>query len=144
MALRLEWEARFLIEQVRLEATDESRSFIGQAFRALRKVNARIPAETQVDAAAYEVIAVGTPVWALGAAPAVRTWLERCRGMRGKRAIAFATYGSGLGKNACVDEMSRILRLRGARVLPAVLIQQNQCRNPDSMRKIWRESLHEF
>jgi len=128
-------QTRFQTDLVRIEALDESASFFGQARRAFFKTEARIPDTLPFDVSAYALVAVGTPVWAFGAAPAVRSWLRRSRGFNAARGVAFATYGSGAGSKKCVDEMSCLLRAKGATTVKTLLIQQAQCSQPAMMRQ---------
>ncbi|MCM8782976.1 MAG: hypothetical protein NC909_01065, partial [Candidatus Omnitrophica bacterium] len=85
----------------------ESNKFLIQALRALRKIKAPLP-PINFDLSRYDIICVGTPVWAFGPAPAVNTFLENCFGLENKRIILFCTYGSGLGKERCLNYMQNV------------------------------------
>ena len=50
-----------------------------------------------VDASAYELIIIGTPVWAWSCAPAMRSFLEGTK-IEGKRIALFCCHGGGKGK----------------------------------------------
>ncbi|MHB1357017.1 MAG: flavodoxin family protein [Anaerolineae bacterium] len=50
----------------------------------------------------YDLIYVGTPIWASRMAPAVRTWLAEA-GLKGKRVALFASSGSGKTGRAFTD-----------------------------------------
>ena len=110
------------VDEIELQA-DESKSFFSQAGRAflhkrtgLRGVN--------FDLSGYDLICLGTPVWAFGPAPAMNTYLDRCSGVENKEAILFATYGSGAGKEKCLNYMQDILSKKGAKNFKRFSIQQ--------------------
>ncbi len=126
-----------------LQATDESESFFGQAVRALLKRRARLKPQTRVELAEYDLICLGTPVWAFGPAPALRTFMQVCTGVANKPILNFVTYGSGAGKNNCISQMNELMTKKGARPGTPLLIQQFQLYNPtkvtDSIRKVLDE-----
>lgn len=49
------------------------------------------------DIASHDLVFVGTPVWAGGPAPAMRTFLDACD-LRGKHVALFCCHGGGPGK----------------------------------------------
>jgi len=111
------------VEIVELKALDESGSFLGQANRAFWKKRAKIDF-TDSDLSPYDLICLGTPVWAFGPAPAINTYLDKCSGLDGKSVVLFTTYGSGTGNNRCLDYMQKILTEKGAKSFNRFSIQQ--------------------
>ena len=81
------------------------------------------------DLSEFDVIALGTPVWAFGMAPAMRTYLDKCRNIAGKNILLFATYGSGAGKDRCISEMTDIVKNMGALKVMPVLVQERNVKN---------------
>jgi flavodoxin len=59
------------------------------------------------DAAVYDLVLIGTPVWAFTMAPAVRTYLSRC-GPTIRKAAFFCTMG-GSGDRKTFAHMTRVL-----------------------------------
>jgi len=111
------------VEVVELKSLDEPDKFLGQAFRAFRHKRAKIdPASS--DLKKYDLICLGTPVWAFAPAPAMNTYLDQCYGLEGKEVILFTTYGSGTGNTRCLNYMQEILSKKGARKLNRFSIQQ--------------------
>lgn len=133
--------SNFKTSLIELQAADESDSFLRQAIRALFKRKARIQDNLNADLSAYDLIALGTPVWAFGMAPALRAYLDICRNITGKRILLFATYGSGVGKDKCVDEMSAIVKKMGAKDTVSFLIQQNDVKNRDLVKNRIQKAL---
>jgi len=112
------------VDILKLDAPKESKSFFGQCVRAFRKLKTEIQNGVSFDVADYDLISFGTPVWAFGMAPALRTYIDKCSGLEGKSAIIFSTYGSGAGKDRCMNEMEQILKAKGAKTLKRFCIQQ--------------------
>lgn len=118
-ALKQKGEADIL----ELKALDESISFFGQCRRAFRHTQAKIE-PINFDLSGYDLICFGSPVWALGPAPAMNTYLAQPSGLAGKRVILFTTYGSGAGKERCTNYMQDILIQKGAKEFSRFSIQQ--------------------
>ncbi len=116
-------KSRSEAREVELKATDESRSFLGQCRRAFSKKRAQIEA-TDFDLSGYDLICLGTPVWAFGPAPAINTYLDRCSGLEGKKVVLFTTYGSGTGNERCLNYMQDALVKKGAKEFSRFSIQQ--------------------
>jgi len=129
LVLQKELSAQYQTDIIRVEALDEADSFFGQCVRALRKKQALIDVNISFDVSDYDLIALGTPVWAFGMAPAMRTYMNKCRGFESKDIIVFATYGSGVGKDRCLKEMAAIAKSKGAGQVRRFLIQQNDTKD---------------
>jgi len=111
------------VDTFRLEAMDESDSFLGQCKRALFKKKAQIK-DTVFDLSSYSLICLGTPVWAFGMAPALRAYIDRCKGAENKNLVLFTTFGSGTGNNKCLNEMQAILAQKGVKEFKRFSVQQ--------------------
>jgi len=118
-ALKAKGEA----EELELIALDEANTFLGQCGRAFKHVRAQIK-DVNLDLSKYDLICFGTPVWAFGPAPALNAYLDKCSGISGKDIILFSTYGSGAGKERCLDYMQNILSGKGAKSFKRFHIQQ--------------------
>ncbi|TRZ50736.1 MAG: hypothetical protein D4S01_06060, partial [Dehalococcoidia bacterium] len=102
------------VDILELKAADESTSFFKQALRALVRTKADV-GTINFDLSKYDLICIGTPVWAFGPAPAMNTYLDKCKGFQGKDTIVFTTYGSGTGNNHCINYIKSILNKKGAK-----------------------------
>ncbi|MBU1726846.1 MAG: flavodoxin family protein [Candidatus Omnitrophica bacterium] len=111
------------VDLIDLQALDESNSFLGQCRRAIVRKKGKI-APVKLDLSAFDLICFGTPVWAFGPAPAINAYLEQCTGLSGKEVILFTTYGSGAGKERCVNYMQDILSRKGTKSFKRFSIQQ--------------------
>ena len=117
-ALRKTYE----VDILELKALDESKSFFGQALRALVRIKAKVE-RVNIDLSEYDLICMGTPVWAFGPAPAMNAYLEKCKGLNGKQAIVFTTYGSGAGNNNCLNYMRSVLNKKGTKKCESFTMQ---------------------
>ncbi|MDD5431596.1 MAG: NAD(P)H-dependent oxidoreductase [Candidatus Omnitrophica bacterium] len=111
------------VEQIELKAPDESKSFLGQCKRAFSHTKAKLE-ETNYDLSGYDLICFGSPVWAFGPAPAINTYLAKCTGVENKQVVIFTTYGSGAGKQRCMDYMRESLAAKGVKELQQFSVQQ--------------------
>ncbi|MBU1045226.1 MAG: NAD(P)H-dependent oxidoreductase [Candidatus Omnitrophica bacterium] len=122
---------KFQTDVLELKPADESRFFLKQCVRAFRKVQADLKQDLILDLKDYDLIALGTPVWAFGMAPAMRSYIDKCKGLSEKKVILFATYGSGVGKDKCVQEMAEIVKAKGADEVRSFLIPHYDVKNGD-------------
>ncbi|MFH1354938.1 MAG: NAD(P)H-dependent oxidoreductase [Candidatus Omnitrophota bacterium] len=113
------------VDMVELRGLDESNQFFGQAMRAFGHKRAKLQ-PLSFDLSGYDLVCLGTPVWAFGPAPAVNTYLDQCHGVDGKDIIIYATYGSGAGKGRCLNYIHSLLAEKGAKTLKKFFIQQRK------------------
>ncbi len=118
-------EEKGQVDELELLAEDESKSFLGQCQRAFWQKRAKIGL-VDFDLSKYDLICLGTPVWAFGPAPALNTYLDHASGVAGKKIVLFCTYGSGAGKKRCLDYMEKILADKGAVGFRRFYIQQSK------------------
>jgi len=128
------------VKVLRLEAMDESDSFFIQAARALFRMKAKI-ASLDFDLSSYDLICLGSPVWAFAPAPAMNTYLEGCFGLEDKSIALFTTYGSGTGVSRCFNYMQNILSKRGAKDFRKFSIQQFKVNDKEFINKVIGENL---
>lgn len=117
-----------VVDMIELKPQDESGNFLGQCKRAFRHERALLK-ETNFNLSGYDLICVGTPVWAFGPTPAVNTFIDNCQGTAGKEVILFTTYGSGTGNQKALDYMQGLLAKNGVRSFKQFSIQQGKVRN---------------
>jgi flavodoxin len=110
-------------QEIELIALDESKSFFGQGRRAFKRVRAKIQ-EVNPDVSGFDLVCLGTPVWAFAPVPAMNAFLDQCLGMEGKEIVLFTTYGSGSGNERCLKIMQQELAKKGAKSFRQFSIQQ--------------------
>ncbi|RKY37495.1 MAG: hypothetical protein DRP78_00915 [Candidatus Omnitrophota bacterium] len=122
--LKSELKNKFETDFLELKCLDESDAFLTQASRALFKKPALLKHGLKYDLSEYDLIAVGTPVWAFAPAPCARIYLQKCTNIKNKQILLFATYGSGLGTQHCLKQMSEILKNKQVAEIKSFLVQQ--------------------
>ena len=111
------------VDIIELKGLDESEKFFAQAARAFRHKRATIQ-PVNFNLSRYDLICLGTPVWAFGPSPAINTYLDKCFGVEGKSVILFTTYGSGTGNERCLNYMQEMLAKKGAQQFKRFSVQQ--------------------
>lgn len=97
----------------RLKPNNEITSFLGQCKAARFHERAELGGSVIWDAAPYDLVLIGCPVWAFAPTPAMNTFLDRISGLSGKRAIVFLTSGSGAGVGHCFKNIRNTLESKG-------------------------------
>lgn len=131
---------RYQVTTLRLEALDESDSFLHQAIRALLHKKAKI-SSVDFNLLAYDLICLGSPVWAFAPTPAMNAYLESCFGLEGKTVALFTTYGSGTGVNRCLNYMQEILSKKGAKDFRRFSVQQFKVNDKGFVNKVISQNL---
>ncbi len=108
----LKWHGEVDIQ--RLKPQDEITAFMRQCQAARGHKRAILADGVRFDASPYDLVLVGSPVWAFAPTPAMNTYLDKVTGLNGKRAIVVLTSGSGLGVKACFRSIRKILEAKGA------------------------------
>ncbi|MFC1576539.1 flavodoxin family protein [Candidatus Omnitrophota bacterium] len=88
---------------------------------------------TMLDLNNFDRVIFGSPVWAFKPVPAINTYMDKCSSLTGKTAICFVTYGSGAGKDKCLEKMKQQLEAKGAEVTEMLSFQQAE--SPKSCRE---------
>lgn len=83
-------------------------------LRAMRGEGEPIDPET-IDLSAYDLIVIGTPVWAWRATPAVNAAISALTGCEGKRAVLFATCGASARET--LPALRKALEAKGVEVV---------------------------
>ena len=128
------------VDMIELVPQDEPRSFFGQCRRAFWHSQAKLE-PVNMNLLPYDLICIGTPVWAFGPAPAINTYLEECSGLCEKQAIIFTTFGSGTGNARCLQHMQKILVKKGIEDFKRFSIQQYKVDNQEFVRSVIKEAI---
>jgi len=98
----------------RLKPADEIKNFALQCRAAFMGKRAALEGDVQYDIGQYDLLLIGSPVWAFAPTPAMNTYLDKLSGLDGKRAIMLLTSGSGTGVNRCFKNIRKALESKGA------------------------------
>ena len=77
-----------------------------------------------IDVAAYDLIVIGSPVWAYKATPAINGAIAALKGCDGKKAVIFATCGSSAKDT--LPNLKKALELKGVTVLGEYLFTRKE------------------
>jgi len=124
----------------RLTPKDEITDFIGQCRAARAHKKAVLEGSVKFDASPYDLILIGSPVWAFAPTPAMNTYLDNLSGLSGKRAVVLLTSGSGLGVGYCFKNIRKVLEAKGAARINEINIPDRKNKDGDfvtsSLQKI--------
>jgi len=98
----------------RLKPADEIEKFALQCKAALMGKRAALEGDIQFDLGQYDLLLIGSPVWAFAPTPSINTYLDKLSGLNGKRAIILLTSGSGAGVGRCFKNIRKALESKGA------------------------------
>jgi flavodoxin len=98
----------------RLKPTSEITTFSAQCYAALIGRRAKLKDNPIYDVSPFDLVILGSPVWAFAPVPAMNSYLDRLNGLHGKRVIVVLTSGSGLGVKRCFKHIRAILHGKGA------------------------------
>ncbi len=90
------------------------------------------PAE--IELAGYDVVVLGTPVWALAPTPAMNGAVAALRNAEGKEAVVFAT--SGGGPSPAAETLAAALAARGVRVRGTAQFERKDLGNEAAMNEL--------
>ena len=122
------------VDLIDLRPKMETRSFFKQSKQALFKEKVEL-LRAQDDLSRYDYIAFASPVWAFTFAPALRSFLDKVKGVEGKRAICFLTYGSGTGSGKALRELETILEEKKAEIIFSVNLSGFKVKKNDYLEK---------
>ncbi len=122
----------FLIKQnvevkfLELKPKLESKRFVQQAAQSLFAKKVKLVGENIPDISDSDHIFLGTPVWAFAPAPAMRSFIQDCKTLKNKKTSLFETYGSGLGKEKCLNKMETLLFKKANSVVNKFMISDKK------------------
>ena len=77
-----------------------------------------------IDVSLYDLIIIGTPVWAWKATPAINGAIAALKGCEGKNAVIFATCGSSAKDTLPI--MKSALEKKGVRVSGEIVLNKSE------------------
>lgn len=113
----------------KLTPIKETKNFLAQCFQALTGKRPELIGKVNFDVSKYDVICIGTPVWAFAPTPAMNTFLDKLTGAIGKKAVLFTTFGSGAGVKRCVDKMKQTLSQKGVSDIKELNVQMDKVKD---------------
>lgn len=94
--------------------------YVGASIDAFRENKTKI-SPSRIDLNPYNIIYIGSPVWAGKPVPAILSLIDNCN-FHGKDVILFVTYGASGGDGA-IKRMNEKIELRGGRIINSFSIK---------------------
>ncbi|MGD1005505.1 MAG: flavodoxin [Methanoregulaceae archaeon] len=88
----------------------------------------------KIDVTRYDLIILGTPVWAWKPTPAMNAAIAALKGCEGKKAIIFATCGGQPGKT--IDIMKKQLESQGVKVIGDFIFNRKDVRDGKKINEL--------
>jgi DNA-binding transcriptional ArsR family regulator/flavodoxin len=104
-------------------------------LRSRRMVSDPVEPE-EIDVSGYDLVILGTPVWAGRATPAINGAVKALKGCEGKTAVVFSTYLNEPGE--ALANLGRMLAERGVRVTVEVGLGATETKQPDAGGELLR------
>ncbi len=96
------------------------------------------PIEPEViDVSAYDLLIIGTPVWAWKPTPAINAAVQALKGCEGKMAVIFTTCSTQPGEGLPI--LSKALSERGVSVMAEISLNAQDTKNPDAGGELLRQ-----
>ena len=124
-------QAKGEVHLQRLKPVAEIKGFIGQCAAARKGDKAILKEGVKFDVTSYDLVLIGSPVWAFAPTPAVNTFLANLTGLKGKKVVVLLTSGSGLGVKACFKNIRKVLEAKGASKIDEINIPDRQNKDND-------------
>jgi len=115
----------------RLKPADEIKNFALQCRAAFMGKRAVLEGDVRYDVGQYDLLLIGSPVWAFAPAPSINTYLDKLSGLSGKRAVVLLTSGSGTGVNRCFKNIRKALEGKGASRVDEVNIPDRKLKDTE-------------
>jgi len=91
----------------------------------------------EIDVSQYDLLIIGTPVWAWKPAPAMNAAVRALRGCEGTMAVIFTTCIHHPGE--ALPLLGRALEERGVTVMAEISLDQEDTKNPDAGGELLRQ-----
>jgi DNA-binding transcriptional ArsR family regulator len=91
----------------------------------------------EIDVSRYDLLIIGTPVWAWKPAPAINAAVKALRGCEGKMAVIFTTCINHPGE--ALPLLGRALEERGVAVMAEISLNAEDTKNPDAGGELLRQ-----
>jgi flavodoxin len=125
----------------RLTPVEESKKFLVQAKQAFLKKEVDLKPGLEVDVSGYDLVVIGSPVWAFSPVPAVRRYLKIMENCKDRKFFLFVTYGSGTGRFRCLKQMEELIQNREGEVIGWLDISDKKVKDITFLTKVFEEKI---
>jgi len=134
-------EKGYTISLLEVKPEKETRRFLYQAMQAVTKTGGKLSEDIQCDFKNYDVVFVGSPVWAFSPSPCIREYILKVHHAEAKPVYLFVTYGSGLGRFKALDIMEAILEGKQADVLAKIAVLGKKADDIRYLREVFSREI---
>ena len=78
--------------------------------------------QDEIDVSGYDLIVIGTPVWALKPTPVINGAIAALRGCEGKKGMVFATCDGSPGPGSTIEELRHALAEKGIDIVDSFVL----------------------
>lgn len=110
----------------------KKRSFLINCFDAL--IGKKIHIEKIPPLENYDIVFIGSPVWAGKITPVVRSFLKEVN-LSNKKIFLFTTYGSGFGKSNAIKDFEDNVKEKGGSVIGKIEIRGKRVKESENKIK---------
>ncbi|MCM8784709.1 MAG: flavodoxin domain-containing protein [Candidatus Omnitrophica bacterium] len=135
-------EKKFDVSLFEMEEKKKESNFFKNCIRAISGKSGEIEKIPNLEN--YDLIFIGTPVWAGRITPYVKNFLEFVE-LKNKKIFLFTTYGSGFLKNRAMREFVERVEMKGGKVIGRIEIKGKKVEeNIDFVKQEIEKCLKEF
>ena len=109
----------FDVNLFELESREKS-SFLKNCFNAISEKIIEIDKIPHIEN--YDLLFIGTPIWAGKITPHIRSFLKDIE-LKDKKVFLFTTYGSGFLKNKAMEEFVKLVKAKGGEVVEKIEVR---------------------
>ncbi|MDP8259790.1 MAG: flavodoxin domain-containing protein [Candidatus Gygaella obscura] len=121
------------VDLIELKPKNGSKNFFIQGMEGFTKKIIDILPVRQ-DFSEYDLVVIGSPVWAFGPTPTVRAFLKNISGLNNKQAIVFVT-SRRIGDQRALKEMESFLKEKGAQQIKQISINHNRIKDTEYLKQ---------
>jgi len=134
-------EKGYTVNILEVKPEKEAKRFLHQAMQAVTKTGGKLSEDIQCDFKDYDVVFIGSPVWAFSPAPCIREYILKVHHAEAKPVYLFVTYGSGLGRFRALDMMEGTLKKKQANVLAKAAILGKKTNDSAYLRGVFSREI---
>lgn len=94
--------------------------FLKNCFNAIFEKIVKIDKVPHIEK--YDLIFIGTPIWAGKITPYIRSFLKDIE-LKNKKVFLFTTYGSGFGKNLAMKEFIKLVEMKDGKIIGLIEVK---------------------
>ncbi|NOZ64084.1 MAG: hypothetical protein GXO71_03995 [Caldiserica bacterium] len=107
-------------------------AFVQECFRAFTAKEVSIDIKNLEE---YDLIFLGSPIWAFSPVPAISSFVKHSQGWKGKKVFLFFTFGSGTGRRRAERVLGKLVEKQGGEVISVLQIKGKLMKMPERIKE---------